>query len=109
MTDQPVCRVCTHCLVQLLYPHTWLDIRWTGENWTAERDMARFASRLADKVAAIREAWQLGQDVYINGQPCRPPVTTWQGDPVCESHLGELSSAARGPQTVRMAQWRAGR
>jgi hypothetical protein len=66
-------------------------------------------SRLDDHLDAIRKVWDehpRGQvDISVAGERFLPPITTWQGDPICPPHLDQAHRASVEPTTVRMAQW----
>ena len=99
---------CSRCIAELTSPAAQFRIKPT-EDITAE-DLQRISQgwgSLAAKIALIREALANGWTVEINAWPrAAEPVTTWQGDPICEPHLYEVWQASQEPQTVRMAQWK---
>lgn len=103
--DDP--RVCTWCLIELTYPSALLKIAVQNADSDTfhEINSAAIHGDLTTRSGAILRAWAEGWHVQINSYSVRPPITTWQGDPVCEVHLRGIALRELEPQTVRMAQW----
>jgi hypothetical protein len=100
---------CSRCIAELTSPAAQLQIRPTGDITAEEIQQISQDTwgPLPAKVALIRRALVNGWTVQVNAWPrAAEPVTTWQGDPICEPHLYEVWQASQQPQTVRMAQWK---
>lgn len=108
-------RLCTWCMVSLIDPSSQISIdRGPDDSDEVHSEIWRRLSyaSLSDKAELILDAFNNDRHVRINNYTIKAPVTTWNGDLVCEVHLAEQARAARDPRTVRMEQWgprRAGR
>lgn len=99
-------QVCTWCLIELTYPSALLRVTPRDVEPDTFHEICSAAERgdLTKKREAILRAWAEGWPVQINAYTVHPPITTWQGDPVCEVHLHGIAQRELEPQTVRLAQ-----
>ena len=95
---------CTWCLLDLTSSFSVLSVQWPPEENTPERWQGS-QGRLGRRIEVLTEALASGWPASINDTPVGPPVSTWHGDPVCETHLHQIARELEQPQTVRMAQW----
>lgn len=92
-----ISEVCTYCIALLVSPDVrWrpnVSIGWPPEHWTDEKANILRDGPLWQRVTLIAQALALGWPVHIDDLYVRTPITTWHGDPICETHLAEKAYA----------------
>jgi hypothetical protein len=102
---------CSRCVAELTSAAAQFRVTWPPDDVDAAEAPQLFSimshGRLPEKVALMRRAIEHGWPMELNHWHggVVVPVTTWQGDPVCEAHLFEAWQDGQQPIMVRMAQW----
>ena len=103
---------CTWCLLALCDPSAGLQVQAQGQTigetegrMLADAQRDAYGGNLKRKAEIMTEAFAAGWSVTLNAYAVTEPVTTWHGDPICQTHLYAVAEKERQPQTVRMAQW----